>query len=114
MAKPARDDDGSKLLVTLTAADLERLLDERVRAAVTETVAQLAEPRFLTVADLCEMLQVSRKTVAILVQRDGLPVARQLGRELRFERDQVVEWMRARGRGPELVPPTRPRLRQVK
>lgn len=115
MSKPARDHaDAARLLVTLTAADLERLVDDRVRAAVRDEVTQLCEPRFLTAADVAAMLQVCTKTVANLVKKEGLPSARALGRELRFERDRVVEWMRARGNGPELVPPERPRLSRVK
>jgi excisionase family DNA binding protein len=107
MAKPARDPDG-KLLVTLTADELGQIVDDRVRAAVRDEVEKLCEPRFLTAGDVAEMLQVCTKTVANLVRKEGLPVARQLGRELRFERDQVVEWMRERvGTEP---PPARPRL----
>ena len=96
------------MLVTLTTEELEQLVDLRVRAAVRDEVEKLVEPRFLTAADVAEMLQVCTKTVANLVKREGLPVARQLGRELRFERDRVVEWMRERvGTEP---PPERPRL----
>jgi excisionase family DNA binding protein len=114
MAGPRHADAEARLLVQLTAGELERLIEDRVRATVLDAVSQLAEPRFLTVADVGEMLQVCTKTVHKLVRDDELPVARQLGRELRFERDRVVEWMRARGKGPELVPPTKQRLRQVK
>ena len=99
-----------KLLVTLTAAELAELVDTRVRSAVRAEVEKLCEPRFLTTSDVAEMLQVCTKTVLNLVRGQGLPVARQLGKELRFERDQVVGWMRARdGSAPA---PDRPRLRR--
>ena len=106
--------DEDPMLVQLTASQLERLIDERVRATVLEAVSQLTEPRFLTLDDVGEMLQLSTKTVLKLVREDGLPVARRLGAQMRFERDQVVEWMRARDKGPKLVPPSRERLRQAK
>jgi excisionase family DNA binding protein len=104
----------SKPLVMLTASDLEQLVEHRVRAAVRDEVERLCEPRFLTIAEVAEMLRLSTKTVTNLVRKEGLPVARQLGRELRFERDRVVEWMRARVSGHEIVPPERPRLRRVR
>jgi excisionase family DNA binding protein len=110
---PSQPTDG-KMLVMLTAAELEQLLEQRVRSAIRDEVERLCEPRFLTIAEVAEMLRLSTKTVTNLVRKEGLPVARQLGRELRFERDRVVEWMRARGTGPELVPPERPRLRRVR
>lgn len=97
------------MLVTLTTAELEQLVADRVRESVREEVAQLVEPRFLTVADVAEMLQVCTKTVANLVRKEGLPVARQLGRELRFDRDQVVGWMRERVRADT---PERPTLKR--
>ena len=41
------------------------------------------------------MLGVSTRYVTPeLVPSQGLPTARKLGRELRFERDAVVDWMR--------------------
>lgn len=100
-----------KLLVTLTAAELEQLVDARTRAAVRDEIEKLVEPRFLTTAEVAEMLSISTVYVARLVKSDGLPVARQLGRELRFERDRVVEWMRARST-PAAVPTERPRLQR--
>ena len=109
----AAEADGAALLVTLTAADLEQLVETRVRAAVRDEVTKLVEPRFLTVADVAEMLQVCTKTVGNLVRKDGLPVARQLGREQRFDRDQVVEWMRERVRA-EPPPLKRKHLERVK
>lgn len=100
-----------KLLVTMTGLELEQLVDARTRAAVREEIERFVEPRFLTTAEVAEMLSVSTVYVARLVKSDGLPVARQLGRELRFERDRVVEWMRARST-PATVPVDRPRLQR--
>ncbi len=96
MVKAAREGEDGAMLVTLTAAELADMLDARVRSAVRDEVEKLCEPRFMTVAEVAEMLQVCTKTVGKLVRDKGLPTARQLGHELRFERDRVVEWMRER------------------
>lgn len=98
-----------RLLVTMTAAELEQLVDARVRAGMRDEIEKLVEPRFLTTAEVADMLSISTVYVARLVKSEGLPVARQLGRELRFERDRVVEWMRARST-PAPAPTDRPRL----
>lgn len=101
----------SRMLVTLSASELEQLVDARTRASIRDEIEKLVEPRFLTTAEVAEMLSISTVYVARLVKSDGLPVARQLGRELRFERDRVVEWMRARS-APAPAPADRPRLQR--
>jgi excisionase family DNA binding protein len=87
-------------MVVLTSTDLERLLGALVRTAMREEGQSLIAPSFLTAAEVAEMLRVHPKTVVKLVKDEGLPVVRKLGRELRFERAAVVEWMRAAGRPP--------------
>jgi predicted XRE-type DNA-binding protein len=68
---PARDED-SRLLVTLNVAELEQLFAERVRAAVRDEVERLCEPRFLTIAEVAEMLRLSKPTVMNLVRAGGV------------------------------------------
>jgi excisionase family DNA binding protein len=109
MAAPKETPPASGMVV-LSADQLRTLIAETARVAVRDEIGQLVEPRFLTTADVAAMLQVCTRQVTNLVKTEGLPVARQLGRELRFERDQVVEWMRARGDNGR--PPERPRLRR--
>jgi len=52
----------------------------------------------LTRAEVAQMLRLSTKTVARLVERDGLPAAR-IGREYRFRRSAVVAWLARRESG---------------
>jgi excisionase family DNA binding protein len=96
MAAPKQEPPASGMVV-LSTDQLRTLIDETARVAVRDEIGQLMEPRFLTTADVAAMLQVCTRQVTNLVKTEGLPVARQLGRELRFERDQIVEWMRLRG-----------------
>ncbi len=53
----------------------------------------------LTAEKVAEMLDVHVRTVAKLVVRDGLP-AHRLGREYRFNRDEVLAWLRERSTKP--------------
>jgi excisionase family DNA binding protein len=85
-----------RLLVTLTVGELERLVEGCARTAVAEVVGQLVAPRFLTIAQVAEMLGICERYVGQLVREEGLPEARRLGRSPRYERDAVVAWMRAK------------------
>lgn len=82
-------------LAVVDVDELERLIEGRVREAVRDEVQAIAAPRFLTVAEVAEMLRVCTKTVHRLVDKEGLPYARKLGREMRFDQEAVVAWMRA-------------------
>lgn len=52
-----------------------------------------SEIKFLTVEDVAEMLQVTRTTIYNL-KKKGLPFIK-LGKNIRFDEDQVVEWVRS-------------------
>lgn len=88
-------DQPAKMLVTMTQDELELAMERAVSKRVAEEVERATGPRFMTTAELAEMLSMSTKTVVKLT-RDGLPSLR-LGRELRFETARVVEWLRAHG-----------------
>ena len=74
---------------------------ELVRTAVREELASHRDPErdVLTAEQVAGMLAVHVKTVAKLVVRDGLP-ARRLGREYRFDRDEVLAWLAERAVRP--------------
>ncbi|MBR0456289.1 MAG: helix-turn-helix domain-containing protein [Firmicutes bacterium] len=49
--------------------------------------------KFLTVEDVAEMLQVTRTTIYNL-KKQGLPFIK-LGKNIRFDQDDVVDWVRS-------------------
>ena len=49
--------------------------------------------KFLTVEDVAEMLQVTRTTIYNL-KKQGLPFIK-LGKNIRFDQEDVVEWVRS-------------------
>jgi len=49
--------------------------------------------KFLTVEDVAEMLQVTRTTIYNL-KKQGLPFIK-LGKNIRFDEDDVVDWVRS-------------------
>lgn len=52
--------------------------------------------KFLTVEDVAEMLQVTRTTIYNL-KKKGLPFIK-LGKNIRFDQDEVVDWVKTNGR----------------
>lgn len=55
--------------------------------------------RLLSAAEAAELLGVPHSWVMRECRRDRLPHVR-LGRYVRFDRDELLEWARARQRGP--------------
>lgn len=55
-----------------------------------------ADIKFLTVEDVAEMLQVTRTTIYNL-KKKGLPFIK-LGKNIRFDEAEVVEWVRSNSR----------------
>ena len=49
--------------------------------------------KFLPVEDVAEMLQVTRTTIYNL-KKQGLPFIK-LGKNIRFDQDEVVDWVRS-------------------
>ena len=58
-----------------------------------------ALPRVLTVSEAAAYLRVNRKTLYELIQRDGLPGVRRVGRTLRISSAALVSWL-GEGRVP--------------
>jgi len=57
----------------------------------------LREPDVLTIEQLAELLQVDEKTVRSLAAKGDLP-GRKVGRQWRFSREAVLEWLATPGR----------------
>jgi excisionase family DNA binding protein len=55
-----------------------------------------ADIKFLTIEDVSEMLQVTRTTVYNL-KKKGMPFIK-LGKNIRFDQDEVVEWIKSNNR----------------
>lgn len=103
----------SPLFVRLPAASAEKLsraafeLKTPKRELVTDLVdrylgaddvvvgraaSQVREPDVLTVEQLAQLLQVDEKTVRALASNGELP-GRKLGRQWRFSRQAVLDWL---------------------
>jgi excisionase family DNA binding protein len=98
--------------VRLPAADAERLdrvafeLKRPKQELVAEALRSLdverqpvgfarpapGSPEVLTTAQLAELLQVDEKAVRELARRGALP-GRKIGRDWRFSRSAVIEWL---------------------
>ena len=52
----------------------------------------------MTLDEVCDLMQVSRKTVLKLREKHSLPCFR-IGSVLRFDRDDVLRWLAARKEG---------------
>ncbi|WP_425545839.1 helix-turn-helix domain-containing protein [Aeromicrobium alkaliterrae] len=58
----------------------------------------------LTVAEVARWLSVSDQTVRKLASDDQIPHVRLTGRALRFDREQLQEWIDQRTRGADRGP----------
>jgi excisionase family DNA binding protein len=52
-------------------------------------------PPVLTAAELAEIMRVDRRVIYDMVDAHEIPGARGLRRQLRFDRDVVLRWLRA-------------------
>lgn len=75
----------------LVAALVDRYLggDDVV---IGRAATQVGEPDVLTLGQLAELLQVDEKTVRSLAAKGELP-GRKLGRQWRFSRQAVLDWL---------------------
>jgi excisionase family DNA binding protein len=55
----------------------------------------------MTARQVAALLHVSPKTVYDLVQRRQIPGWRRVGRQIRFHRDVVLQWLRRGGVDPD-------------
>jgi excisionase family DNA binding protein len=53
-----------------------------------------AYPAVLTAAELAEIMRVDRRVIYKMVRDHQIPGVRLFGRQLRFDRDVVLEWLR--------------------
>ena len=70
-------------------------LDEGSLAVGRASVTPAEPPEVLTVAQLAELLQVDERTVRRLAARGELP-GRKVGRDWRFSRRSVLDWLDGR------------------
>lgn len=55
-----------------------------------------SDTKFLTVEQVAELLQVTRTTIYNL-KKQGLPFFK-LGKNIRFDREEVIDWVKTNGR----------------
>jgi len=51
-------------------------------------------PPALTLDELCQLLRMTRNTVAGLIQQGAIPGVRKIGAVYRVSRDAVLDWLR--------------------
>jgi excisionase family DNA binding protein len=81
----------------LVAGLVDRYLDSD-EIVIGRASTQVGEPDVLTPEQLAELLQVDEKTIRSLAAKGELP-GRKLGREWRFSREAVLEWLATPGKG---------------
>jgi excisionase family DNA binding protein len=91
--KQPANTNGTGMIVMMTQDQLRELVGTAVRDAIGKGAGE--QPEYLTLDQVCELLQASRRTVRDWVQRDGLP-AMKAGAEYRFTRTNIVRWLEER------------------
>jgi excisionase family DNA binding protein len=69
----------------------ERLLPEFRRRAAEQKLNRLLKPE-----DVCELLQVPKTTLMYWVSENGLPMRKLGSRSIRFDPDELAEWIEGR------------------
>ena len=75
---------------------LERILPEFRRRAAEQKLKRL-----LTIEDVCELLQVPKRTLMFWVSETEIPVRKIGPRSFRFDPDEIHKWIEARSVGGE-------------
>lgn len=89
----------TRMIVQLTAAELEEMFRRMLREAVTGMLPAARE--FLTQEQLAKRLGISARSVQRMINRDGMPV-HELGPKLqRFLWSEVEQWLISRGKNTE-------------
>jgi excisionase family DNA binding protein len=64
-----------------------------------------AYPAILTAVELAEIMRVDRRVIYNMVEAHLIPGVRGFGRQFRFDRDVVLNWLRdGQGRAPRSTP----------
>jgi len=77
--------------VVLSADELHDLVTNAVREALNTN----APAEYLTLAQAAQMMGASERSLRTWVKDDGLPALR-AGRDYRFRRESLVQWMERR------------------
>jgi excisionase family DNA binding protein len=56
--------------------------------------------KYLTISEVCDILQVKRHYIYGLTSRKQIPFVK-LGRFLRFDRDKIEQWLKDKTQKPE-------------
>ncbi len=74
-------------------------------AATSAGDADSTLPAVLTADDLAKLARVDRRVIYEMVREHQIPGVRPFGRQLRFDRDCVLNWLRdGQGRAPRSAP----------
>lgn len=92
----ADNQNASSMIVTMTQAQLRELVSSAVRDALGKVSD---EPEYMTMEQVTELMQVHERTVRSWIADNGLPALR-AGREFRFRRASVLEWLNTRASKP--------------
>lgn len=90
----------TRMLVQLTVEELEQLITRAVAAATPPSM-----PRYLRPGECAKWLGCTEAAIRKWCRSAGMPFV-QLGKERRFDPNQVMAWMRSRGRSfdPDAIP----------
>jgi excisionase family DNA binding protein len=77
------------------------------RPSLADHPGPQAEPAYLSVRQVADLLQVAEKTIYGWVKAEPTMPALKLGGTVRFPRERLLAWLRSREQGPG-----RPRMRQ--
>jgi excisionase family DNA binding protein len=81
----------------------DRIPESPPEAAPSERCT--AYPPVLTAAELAEIMRVDRRVIYEMVREHQIPGVRPFRRQLRFDRDVVLNWLRdGQGRAPRSTP----------
>ena len=73
----------------------ERLIDRIERHKETKETREIDTETYLTIEELCELTKLKKSTIYAKRSRRELPAYR-FGRELRFKRSEIDEWMQTK------------------
>lgn len=68
-------------------------LETNDAAGIDRLVANRAEPMFLTVQEVAELLRVSPATVRAWIAKGEGPPAMRFGKQIRYRPERVMEWV---------------------